>query len=69
MGKQTVITCDSCGIDVYGQRYFTLNIRKIVYGKQAMNPAIYLCPKCFRVTKLALLLCDMPEVNSGEQDG
>lgn len=69
MGKQTIVTCDSCGIDVYGQRYFTLNIRKIMYGKQTMNPAIYLCPKCFRETKLALLLCDMPEVNSGEQDG
>ena len=25
-------------------------------GKQGNNPSIYLCPKCFRETKLALLL-------------
>ena len=41
------------------QKYFTMNIRKIIHGKQTLNPAVYLCPKCFRETKLALLLCDM----------
>ncbi len=59
MGKQTIVTCDSCGTDVFGQKYFTLNIRKVIHGKQTMNPAIYLCPKCFRETKLALLLLDI----------
>ena len=61
MGKQTIVTCDSCGVDVFSKKYFTLNIRKVIHGKQKMNPAIYLCPKCFRETKLALLLWDMPE--------
>lgn len=28
-------------------------------GKQTMNPVIYLCPKCFRETKLAMLLIDI----------
>ncbi len=59
MGKEIKVTCDSCGVDVYGQKYFTMNIRKIIHGKQTHNPAVYLCPKCFRETKLALLLCDM----------
>jgi hypothetical protein len=59
MGKQTIVTCDSCGADVFGQKYFTMNIRKVIHGKQTINPAIYLCPKCFRGTKLALLLCDI----------
>lgn len=59
MGKQTVITCDSCGTEVWGKKYFTMNIRKIIQGKQTINPAIYLCPNCFRETKLALLLVDM----------
>ena len=43
MGKEIIVTCDSCGTDVYGQKYFTLNIRKVINGKQTMNPAIYLC--------------------------
>jgi len=59
MGKEIIVTCDSCGVNVYGQKYFTLNIRKVISGKQTMNPAIYLCPKCFRATKLALLLLDI----------
>lgn len=59
MGKQTIVTCDRCGLDVFGQKYFTLNIRKVIHGKQSMNPAIYLCPKCFRETKLTLLLLDI----------
>lgn len=61
MGRETIVTCDSCGTDVYKQRYFVLNIRKVISGKQTLNPAIYLCPKCFRETKLALLLCDIVE--------
>lgn len=67
MGKRTIVTCDSCGVDVFGQKYFTMNIGKVIYGKQTMNPAIYLCPKCFRETKLALLLCDMGKME-GEQN-
>lgn len=61
MGKEIKVTCDSCGVDIYGKRYFTLNIRKVIHGKQSMNPSIYLCPSCFRETKLALLLCDIGE--------
>lgn len=58
MGKQTIVTCDSCGVDVFNKKYFTLNIRKVIHGKQTINPAIYLCPKCLRETKLAMLLID-----------
>jgi hypothetical protein len=36
MGKETKITCDSCGTDVWGQRYFVLNIRKVMHGKQTL---------------------------------
>ena len=65
MGKQTLVTCDACGIDVYHKQYFTLNVRKVIHGKQTLNPAIYLCPKCFRETKLALLLCDIEGATGG----
>jgi ribosomal protein L37AE/L43A len=58
MGKQITVTCDSCGVDIFGKKYYTMNIRKVAQGKQTMNPAIYLCPKCFRETKLAMLLFD-----------
>ena len=61
MGKETTVTCDSCGEHVYHLKYFTLNVHKVIHGKQTLNPSIYLCPKCFRETKLALLLSDMPE--------
>lgn len=61
MGKQTTVTCDCCGVDVYGKKYFTMMIRKVLQGKQTINPAIYLCPKCFRETKLALLLADVDD--------
>lgn len=61
MGKEFKVTCDSCGVDVWSKKYFTLNIRKVINGKQTINPAIYLCPKCFRETKQALLLCDLGE--------
>ena len=58
MGKEKRVTCDFCGIDGFGKKYFTLNIRKAIHGKQTLNPVIYLCPKCFREIKLALLLFD-----------
>jgi hypothetical protein len=58
MGREIKVTCDGCGTDVFGKKYFTLNVRKVVHGKQTINPAIYLCPRCFRETKLALLLCE-----------
>lgn len=61
MGKETRVTCDGCNVDIYRQIYYTMNVRKVVHGKQTLNPAIYLCPKCFRDTKLALLLCDVVE--------
>ena len=61
MGKQTTVTCDSCGTDVFSKKYFTMNVRKVVHGKQTLNPAIYLCPNCFRKTKLALLLYDITD--------
>ncbi len=63
MGKEIKVTCDGCGTDVFGKRYFTLNIRKVQHGKQQLHPAVYLCPKCFRETKLALLLCDIGETS------
>ena len=59
MGKETKILCDACGVDVFKQKYFVLNIRKVIHGNQTLNPAVYLCPKCFRETKLALLLCEI----------
>lgn len=68
MGKEIKVTCDGCGTDVWRQKYYTLNVRKVIHGKQTLNPAIYLCPKCFRDTKLALMLCDM-DVNDEAQKG
>lgn len=67
MGKEIKVTCDGCGVDIYKDKYFVMNIRKVIHGKQTLNPAVYLCPKCFRETKLALLLCDMDvkEDNNG----
>ena len=59
MGKEIKVVCDGCGVDIYKQIYYTANIRKVMHGKQTLNPAIYLCPKCFRDTKLAILLCDV----------
>lgn len=56
MGKQTVITCDSCGAEVWGKKYFTMDIRKIMQGKQTLKPELYLCPICFGEMKRALLL-------------
>ncbi len=56
MGKEMRVTCDSCAVDVYGKKYYTLCIRNVNKGKQGMNPTIYLCPKCFRETKLQMLL-------------
>ena len=61
MGKEIRVTCDSCSVDIYKDKYYVMNVRKVIHGKQTLNPAIYLCPKCFRVTKLGLLLCDMDE--------
>ena len=66
MGKEIKVICDSCGTDVFGQKYFTLCIRKILHGKQTKNPTIYLCPNCFRKTKLSMLLCDMNDNKEGE---
>lgn len=57
MGKQVKVVCDSCGNErLFGGTYYTLAIRKIVAGKQVHNPSIYLCPECFRKTKLTILL-------------
>lgn len=67
MGKETIVTCDCCGIDVFGKKYFTLNIRKVIHGKQTLNPSIYLCPNCFRETKLALLLFDTNDSKEDEE--
>ena len=61
MGKEIKVVCDCCGVDIYGKKYFTLAIRKVIHGKQSMNPCIYLCPNCFRETKLSLLLVSMKE--------
>ena len=66
MGKEIKVLCDCCGTDVYGQRYYTLCIRKIIHGKQTINPTLYLCPKCFRETKLSLLLCDIDNTDKGD---
>ena len=62
MGKQTVVTCDCCGVDVYSKKYYVLAIQTINRGVQKKNPSIYLCPKCFRDTKLALLLLGCEDV-------
>ena len=67
MGKITRVICDACGTDVWGLKYFTLSIRKVIHGKQTLNPAIYLCPKCFRDTKLALLLADVADEDNGNE--
>lgn len=66
MGKEIVVTCDSCGVNVYGKTYVTLNIRKVSHGKQMKHPAIWLCPKCFKETKLALLLCGIENTEDKE---
>ncbi len=66
MGKEIVVTCDSCGVNVYGKTYVTLNIRKVSHGKQTKHPAIWLCPKCFKETKLALLLCGIENTEDKE---
>lgn len=61
MGKKTIVTCDCCGTDVLGKLYFTVN-RQVLYDKQTGDPAIYLCPNCFRRTKLVSLLLDLEEM-------
>ena len=66
MGKEIVVTGDSCGVNVYGKTYVTLNIRKVSHGKQTKHPAIWLCPKCFKETKLALLLCGIENTEDKE---
>lgn len=66
MGKEIVVICDSCGANVYGKTYVTLNVRKVSYGKKTKHPAIYLCPVCFNKTKLALLLCDVKDTEEKE---
>lgn len=66
MGKEIVVTCDSCGVNVYGKTYVTMNIRKVSNGKQTKHPAIWLCPKCFKETKLALLLCGIEKTEDKE---
>jgi len=63
MGKEIKVTCDDCGTYVFGKKYFTLNIQKVIHGKQQMHPAVYLCPNCFRETILALLLCYIGETS------
>lgn len=70
MGKEIKVTCDSCGVDVHGLKYFTLNIRRVAQGKQTIHPAVYLCPHCFRKTQLDLLLDDItPSTEPTEQEG
>lgn len=69
MGKEIRVLCDSCGLDVRGQKYFTMNIRKVIHGKQTMHPAVYLCPKCFRETRLALLLADVEPQQKDDNRG
>ena len=65
MGKTVKVICDSCGNEhLFGGTYYTLSIRKIVAGKQGRNPSIYLCPDCFRKTKLTILLA----AGEGEQE-
>lgn len=59
MGREIKVTCDSCGKDVYGSKYVTLAIRKVIKGKQTKFPTIWLCPKCYRETRLAMVLSDM----------
>lgn len=62
MGKEIKVVCDSCGNEkLMGASYYTVSIRKIVSGKQKINPAIYLCPDCFKKTKLSILLACMDE--------
>ena len=66
MGKEIVVTCDSCGVSVYGKTYVTMGICKVSHGKQTKHPTIWLCPECFKKTKLALLLCDMKDTEDKE---
>lgn len=61
MGKQIVVTCDSCGKDVFSKIYYTIKPRKYNGGKGQLYPSIWLCPECFRKTKLGLLLLDIEE--------
>lgn len=62
MGKEIKVVCDSCGNEhLMGGTYYTLTVRKIEHGKQNRNPAIYLCPDCFKKTKLKILLACMDE--------
>jgi hypothetical protein len=67
MGREIVVTCDGCGLNVHGKTYVTMNIRKVTHGKQTKHPTIWLCPECFKKTKLpALLLCDMKDTEDKE---
>lgn len=56
MGKETRITCDSCGKDVFGGEYFTIKPRRVKGGKQHLFCTIWLCKDCFNRTKLQALL-------------
>lgn len=56
MGKEIRIVCDCCGADVAGKKYVTLKPRRVVHGKQYLHNTIWLCPECFKKTKLQALL-------------
>ena len=59
MGKEVRITCDCCGCNLSGGSYFVLTIHKVLHGNKTRQPTVYTCPKCFRDTKLALLVSDV----------
>lgn len=54
MGRYTVITCDVCGEDIYGQEYFTASLRKIRNGVQVKVPTMWLCRDCMLKTQLLM---------------
>lgn len=67
MGKEMKITCDCCGNSLNNINYFVLTIHKVRSGKKTRQPTIYVCPKCFRETKLALLISDLQSEVKNEQ--
>ena len=46
MGKEVRVFCDKCGKDVYGKEYYTLQITRVINGKQQKMPTIWLCRDC-----------------------
>jgi len=52
MGKQTIITCDKCGKNLFGGNYIVISVSSVANGKIVKQPSFWLCPMCWMKTGL-----------------